>query len=196
MNLLQLHSLIKRHGFIAGGACRSTIQTEEIKDFDIFCFSKEDYEPLKQIISNMYGIKRENELVYQCNNIQLIKPRENKYLKTYGSPSEVVSRFDFSVCRVYTLDGINFIEIDEQFKEDCERKILRIENIVCPISTLKRSIKYSKKGYFLPLREILKLFNEYAERVRTGDIDIDSFGNLDEIQNEELYELMLKYNID
>jgi hypothetical protein len=175
MNLLQLHGLIKKHGFIAGGACRSTIQDEEIKDFDIFCFSKEDYEPLKQIISNMYGIKRENELVYQCNNIQLIKPRENKYLKTYGTPYEVVSKFDFSVCRVYTLDGINFIKIDEQFENDCQKKILRIQNIVCPISTLKRSIKYSKKGYFSPLREILKLFNEYAERVRNGDIDIDSF---------------------
>ena len=32
--LIQLHNLIKNHGFIAGGTCRSTIAGEEIFDLD------------------------------------------------------------------------------------------------------------------------------------------------------------------
>lgn len=196
--LIQLHNLIKKHGFIAGGACRSTIAGEEIKDFDIFCFSQEDYEPLKKIISNMYGETRENDLVFQVGSIQLVKPRQNEFVKTFGTPGEVVSKFDFSVCRVYTLDGTNFIWLDDEFEDDILNKRLRIKNIICPISTFKRVVKYAKRGYYINTFMIVHLFNNF----RNIDSSDDFFKQLDIIMNdseesdETLYEFLRRYHID
>ena len=196
--LIQLHNLIKKHGFIAGGACRSTIAGEEIKDFDIFCFTEEDYEPLKKIMSNMYGETRENDLVFQVGSIQLVKPRQNDFVKTFGSPREVVSKFDFSVCRVYTLDGTRFIWLDDEFQDDIQNKRLRIKNIICPISTFKRVIKYAKRGYYINTFMIVHLFNNF----RNIDSSDDFFKQLDNIMNESeesdetLYEFLRRYHID
>ena len=195
LNITPLHNLIKEYGFIAGGSCRSLIEKEEPKDYDIFCYTKEGYEPIKTILLNMYGKTRENALVFQMNNIQLIKPRENKYLKTYGTPFEVVSKFDFSVCRGY-FDGKEAQFIDSDSLAHIEAKSLVINNIVCPISTTKRIIKYTKRGYFIKIREILKLYYEFSQRVASGDINIDSFNLIEDMADDELYELLAKYNID
>lgn len=196
-NLQQLHNLIKAYGFIAGGACRASLNNEEIKDFDIFCFSKESYEPLKAILADMYGDKRENELVYQVANIQLIKPRESAFVKTYGQPIEVISKFDFTVARSYTLDGKTFQWIDEEFEQDLISKNLRIKNIVCPISTLKRVIKYCKRGYFIKTRSIIQLFSHFKDM----KVEDDFFNQLGDLMNEsdsddELYAFLNKYGID
>ena len=41
---------------------------------------------------------------------------------------------------------------------------IKIKNIHCPVSSTLRCIKYSKKGYWLSVSEVCKLFLDWNER--------------------------------
>lgn len=195
----RLQKAIKGLGFLAGGVCRSIEAVEDIKDYDVFCF---EYGSFDELVANIllefdeYEVTKENDLVVQIGSIQVIKPRENKYLRTWGNPIDVVERFDFSVCKAYLDENTRVIPVSSDFYKHIESKTLSIENIVCPISTFRRSLKYATKGYFLPLSEIFKLYEEYNERALREEYD-DFFREIaDNDSDLDIYELMSIYGID
>jgi len=54
--------------------------------------------------------------------------------------------------------------VDADFMHDEEKKILRIKNIHCPISSTLRCMKYARKGYWLPPMQCCRLFIDWEER--------------------------------
>src|ERR1051326_1197806 len=118
-------------------------------------------------------------------NVDLVEPREGEHVKTFGTSEEVISKFDFTVCRgaltkvseVSTWGSVIPIRhdaqmgtllIDEDLEEDIKKKALRIKHIVCPVGSMRRAFKYQAKGYHLPTREMVKLFCEWESR---SDLD-------------------------
>lgn len=176
-SIINLATAINPLGFIAGGALRNVIEGEPIRDIDIFLYDNDEQHEtaVRQTLSDLGYIELfSNPLVTRFQGgesdfdlVDVIKPREDRYMKTFGPVISVLSRFDFSVCRaaVFKLGEINPVLIaDTKFQDDVKYKTLRIQNIVCPISTVKRIGKYATYGYSIGAGQIVKLFAEWSNR--------------------------------
>ena len=144
--------------WIAGGALRSFLVGDKVKDIDIFSsdpvsveksFDEDDsYKKGKSndFITNFY----KDGLCYQ-----IIK----KY--PYSSPQETIDSFDFTIiCAAIGKDGI---VTDERFYIDNAQKRLVVKSLPKPLSTAKRAMKYSRRGYFMcpvGLAKILRAIQE------------------------------------
>lgn len=181
-------------GIIAGGAVRSWITLESIRDIDIFIRAgnsneaEQAFNKLSNIISdNQYQEQFDNPLLRRFVprtgvdgepisdiTIDLIKPRDDRWMRTFAlGAEEIISKFDFSICRAAMVGELTAL-VDENFEKDVENKILRICNIVCPISTVKRVGKYGKYGYSIKASQVIKLFSEWEDRPEEDKIQLKS----------------------
>lgn len=144
--------------WIAGGALRSFLVGDKVKDLDIFSNDPAAVESAfeadesfkkgnsNQFITNFY----KDGLCYQ-----VIK----QY--TYATPQETIDNFDFTIiCAAIGKDGII---ADERFYIDNAQKRLVVKSLPKPLSTVKRAMKYSRRGYFMcpvGLAKILKAVQE------------------------------------
>ena len=94
---------------------------------------------------------------------QIIKPVVAGRVMTVGTTEEILNNFDFTVVRAAIISPTEVL-VDEDFENDESKKLLRIKNIHCPISSTLRCCKYSRKGYFLKPVEALKLFTDWMNR--------------------------------
>jgi hypothetical protein len=215
------HDAIKGRGFIGGGSIRCVFTDELAKDLDIFCFGLNEEHALNYF-NEINNIIRENGYSELFDNpllrrfvapidqttgelesdilIDLIKPRQDQWMKTYGSNmEEVISNFDFSICRTAMMSS-SLALVDEDFEKDIEGKFLRIKNVVCPISTVKRIAKYATYGYKTNASQIVKLFTEWKNR---DDEQIDQLVDLlfrsehhQEMSDEEVQIMMMGLYVD
>jgi len=101
--------------------------------------------------------------LFQSPIIQIIKPvKEGKIVAT-GTLTDILENFDFTVVRCGLLSP-NSALVDADFEHDEPRRILRLKNIHCPISSTLRCMKYSKKGYWLPPMQAVRLFLDWDLR--------------------------------
>ena len=197
-NIKKLNDIIKDFAFIAGGVCRSIYLNEEPNDIDIFLKDKKYLENVLEIISKEYGdmISENDNVVNFKDNIQVIKPRKTEYYLSYGKEDDVVSSFDFTICRGYIDENLEIKWIDsEESIESINTKQLKIKNIVCPISSMRRAFKYAskKEKYFMPLSQICILFQEFKNR----NIDLsEAIKEFEEVEEFDWYEFFFKNNID
>lgn len=144
--------------WIAGGALRSFLMGEHVKDLDIFsndpdavlsAFKSDDTFKAgfnNDFIANFY----KDGICYQ-----VIK----KY--KYATPKETIDSFDFTIiCAAICKEGV---VADERFYIDNAQRRLVVKSLPKPLSTVKRGMKYSKRGYFMcpvGLAKILKAVQE------------------------------------
>jgi hypothetical protein len=168
-----------RGGMICGGYARycASPRLSDISpagDVDIYCPNLEVFESLEKElaihlsvrwtndISITYNRSKEGKFSY-CPTIQLIKPVLEGRVVATGSPEEILQNFDFTIVRAF-IQNSSTVLVDADFLHDEEKKILRLKNIHCPISSTLRCMKYSAKGYWLPSTQALKLFADWMER--------------------------------
>jgi len=145
-------------------------------DIDIYSETEEDVEKIKQFMhNNNLEIKHENNIFitykslnythpwFGCLPIQLIKPIKEGHIVALGDMKTILSNFDFTIIRAGLISETS-VMVDADFVHDEQHKILRIKNIHCPVSSTLRCMKYSKKGYWLPPMQALKLFVDWQER--------------------------------
>ncbi len=172
--------------WLAGGAIRSILAKgdEEISDFDLF-FS--DFDVVTIIREKL--IARGAVLVYECPEGKLytykfpnIPIGEDKFElgmkiqliteRKYFSPQDIISSFDFgATCGVF--DG-RYFYIHTRMVKDVTSRTLSLLNLTYPVATLKRIVKYSKKGY--RTHEVSKQFVEMLQRqiINNGSLSEDS----------------------
>lgn len=169
-------------GLICGGyvrwMCSQADQPVPPGDIDVYFPSEKDYERAKALFTNKYGlsVKHENAVsltfakppvgnaLRGCRDIQLIKPINEGNVNTIHTGIEdVLNNFDFTVVRAGLLNP-RLALIDADFDHDEPRKILRLKNIHCPVGSTLRCMKYSRKGYWLPPTQALKLFFDWDQR--------------------------------
>lgn len=124
---------------------RATIQAEQYR----FYYENEKVKAYKKLGSNPIVV-------------ELIK-------KTFGTPEEILNAFDFTITKFayykerkveYAIDGdLDYIGTeykvlcDNRFFEHLHQKRLVVDNqLLFPISSLERSYRYAKYGYF-PCKE-------------------------------------------
>lgn len=137
---------------------------------------------------------------------QIIKPVIEGKIVTLGTPEEILMNFDFSVVRAAIINP-NEVLVDDDFEDDEIHSRLNIKNIHCPITSLLRSCKYSRKGYFLGPAQALKLFidwnnrgSEYQSRIidlfTKSEMGEKSKDNPNGISQQEIDELEALLRID
>jgi len=76
--------------------------------------------------------------------------------RTYGDEKTLGSGFDFTVCQAFIRSHVNGLASKLFIRDETEKK-LRVFSTHTPISTFHRAIKYSKLGYKISSKEILKV---------------------------------------
>lgn len=176
------HEMYKLGGVICGGYVRWMCSPADVPvpagDVDVYFPEERDFERAKLVLQSRYGLvkKHENAVSYTfakphngsrlrgCPDIQLIKPVEEGRIMTVNKGiEEVLVNFDFTVVRA-GLVSPRVARVDADYNHDEQRKILRLKNIHCPVGSTLRCMKYSKKGYWLPPTQALKLFFDWDNR--------------------------------
>jgi hypothetical protein len=168
-------------GFIAGGFaryCLSNLTNPSIPgDIDLFCHDEKTYERILERFSNHPKcVKKSNTTIetkfeYRINSgyhqngysIQLIKPIQILNMVSEGGYTEILSNFDFTVSKAAILPTLEAF-VWHSFHDDDACKALIVDHIHCPISSMKRVIKYTQKGFSIESVELLKLFEDYEKR--------------------------------
>jgi len=174
-------------GFICGGFARYVMSPAENpvvpSDIDIYCETQEVYDAIVNNFSLHTAVKKKKEteietkfsLILNSNDafhkesleIQLIKPVEIFNLVSKGTFETILDNFDFTIAKCAIIPGNNGgyeCYQDSDFHDDELRRELVISNIHCPISSMKRVIKYCNRGYSIESKELLKLFIDYENR--------------------------------
>jgi len=98
------------------------------------------------------------------SHVQLVLPRHTAHMDTsVANVEQLLSKLDFTVARAAVVSPTLAL-VDEDFAEDERHRRLRIRHIVCPISSVRRMVKYGSKGYRARMLEITKLFAEWSTR--------------------------------
>ncbi len=216
-----LWDLAQKHGsMICGGYARYCLSQLAkpcpAGDVDLFPQSEESSGALIAEIKALgFEVRHENEISVTftrnekhdipqwrvCPSIQVILPVLQGAIVTVGDMREVLNNFDFTIVRAALISPTEGIA-DEDFLADDGDWKLRLKNIHCPVSSLMRCVKYSKKGYWLGVRESVKLFLDWNERgpeYQTKLVDLVNKmkgPNGEEPSKEDIEELEKLMNVD
>lgn len=136
---------LSKDAYIAGGAVRSLFSDDTVQDIDVFFTSQEAFDRFKKKIESK-GFKSRhkndfNETFYKKDlKVQLIK-------HAFLSAQEMIETFDFTICQM-AYDGEAFL-LNAFSLYDLARKKLVPARISFAASTLRRIIKYTKRGYHI-----------------------------------------------
>jgi len=156
-----IFSIINGLGFLAGGSVRCLVEKiNNEADFDVYAYKAEN----RKILVDKFIENGFTPSFYNLNCVMMKKDKMNvQIIFTFvGQILDVVDEFDFTICRIGT-DGVNLFK-DKDFDENNYKKIIRIKTIQCPVSSVRRIIKYAKKGYFITNFQILKLYEDFLKR--------------------------------
>lgn len=200
-----LIDMIGRDGFICGGFaryCCSPLPFPVVaSDIDIYCYKEESFDViLKRFVAGGWEAGKETSASVSFTlkgfpKVQLIKPLQEGKIKFVGLPSEVLDNFDFTVARVAIVPEIGAIA-DEDFLEDEKAKRLVIKNIHCPVSEIYRIAKYVKKGYWIKIVELLKVFAEWEGRDQEYRDRLFGLATSEDPSKEDIEELERLLHVD
>lgn len=144
--------------WIAGGAMRSWLTGEKVKDIDIFSADPSKVlEAFKQ--NSEWKADVENDWIAHFYKDKLRYEVIKKY--SYANQLDTINSFDFTIiCASYGPDGV---VVDERFYIDNAQRRLVVKSLPKPLSTMKRAIKYAGRGYAMcpvGLAKILKKIQE------------------------------------
>ena len=177
--------LVGHNGFIAGGCFKDIFTNKEVRDIDIFFRSSEDASAA--VVA--YETNTEYRLLYENRNatgfteiatgrtIELVRAR-------FGLPVDVLSQFDFSICKFSMQLELwhdklltNPKEIYEctystEFFTDLARGRLNFDGDILHAGfTLERTIKYAKYGFKIDKANISLLTETIFNQGRTKVVE-------------------------
>lgn len=158
---------------IAGGSMLSLWLDKPINDIDLFFENENEFLKCLKYFNEVVG-----ECDYETPNAVRFVHKGMKYdliRKEFGTPNEIISNFDFYNCAIavtkdnvyalsHTLESINtnsLMLIGENYK-------------INPTSTMKRVVKYAKKGFNVDNKILLTILSEI--RIQTEESFMNSFG--------------------
>lgn len=142
-------------GYIAGGCFKNIFQNENVKDIDIFFLNEDD---AKEAIEYF---KKSSEYIFSYENQNCVSYRNKQtgirvelITGFFGKPEDMIGKFDFSITK------FAYFKDDETGEDECVyhpdffehltlKKLVIEQNILFPVSTFNRSLRYTAKGYGL-----------------------------------------------
>jgi hypothetical protein len=95
--------------------------------------------------------------------VNVIKPVDEGRVLTRGDLLEVLHNFDFTVCKAGLVDETGGV-VHFAFHADEKARRLRFTRLHTPVTGIVRAIKYSRKGYKISLRELMRVFAFWDEQ--------------------------------
>lgn len=175
------------NGFIAGGCFKNILNNEKIKDVDIFFENESDF-----VAADIYFEENEDYVFsYENKNTRAYKNtktniRVELVRNTYGTPNEILCKFDFSITkfayckRESDNEGIEYYcyyHVDF-FEHLMLKKLVLEAEILFPVSTFERSYRYRGYGYGLCKESKVNLINA-LQGANTADISNELYFGLD-----------------
>lgn len=154
--------LLSSTAWLAGGALRTLIDSEDVvNDYDLFFQNAESSIEVKNKL-----VAAGFECIYECPNGFLFTYRKDSIKiqliceNTYKNTTELLNSFDFTVTCAAT-DG-EYVYYSTAFIKDIKKKELHLSNLVYPVATFKRVMKYASRGYKIRgvAEEFVKQVNE------------------------------------
>lgn len=159
--LRQLDKFMVGHdGFIAGGCFKNLFNHEKIKDVDVFFEKRADFDAAVAYMSDCDDFYA----AYESKKVRAFRHKESGIVaelvcSVFGTPEEILQQFDFSVVKFAYYKGLT--EDDEgrevreykavyhpKFFEHLHmRRLVVDDQILFPLSTFERVIRYAKYGY-------------------------------------------------
>jgi len=151
--------LEKSNTYLAGGLLRSMVAEEplspEATDIDLFFNSDYTYQAVKKYLAKIDGMNK----IFQCPEDKLVTFKDDvtgwKYqciaVDFYPSLFSVVNSFDFT-CTCFGAHPDYFI-FHKDAISDALSKNLRWNKITYPSSSMRRMMKYARKGYTMAQSE-------------------------------------------
>lgn len=142
------------HGVLAGGVFSSLYLNKVVKDYDVY-IPKDKF---SEVVQSLGFAKPNNKRNIQIGKVQLIP------LLQFDSPEEILSTFDFSVCRIaYDLTSGLYHTSDSALDDLVNRRLnLIVRNGPVDVQ-MHRIYKYVSKG-FKPTKETFEyLYNTWDE---------------------------------
>lgn len=173
-------------GFIAGGCFKNIFKGSKIKDLDMFFESDTDFKQAHDFFASNddYVFSYSNDKVCAFKNkntnirIELVK-------KTYGTASEILSMFDFSITKyAYAKksegDGIVYYNlfVNTFFEDLVNNKLVIDDKLLFPVSSWERSYRYRSYGYGL-CRESKEKLIEALKTADTTDLSNELYFGID-----------------
>lgn len=191
--------IIEDNGYIAGSSPASICLPEDISmkwdDVDVFSKDPFAYEKLVKKFKEMGETpftETGNSSYYRMHvegtnyKFNLIKPVARSSKSLCGPPKRVVNDFDFFNIMCYINNeeyGYVYVYDRKDFLELHERKLLKINQIRCPIQIFARLNKYARKGYRFSMEDILKINKLTYEILSRGD----NFDRLNKLIEEDTH---------
>lgn len=177
-------------GFISGGFARWVLSRKDSPevpgDIDVFARDDVEYGEIRTRFDQDVNMRRRTESDLECKyeyrmsegfhkncyRIQLIKPLRIDRMVSGGDPYEVLDNFDFTIAKaaIYPTPRIPgnasefHVVCHKDFHEHDANSYLVLTHIHCPISSMKRVLKYTTRGFKISSAELLKLFDDYEKR--------------------------------
>lgn len=156
-------------------------------DVDIFCKTKESYSALSEFLHTHIMFTNTIDGLFESfyfneqdfhedvglmpQKVQLILPTDRPNAGdnlAYGTPTELIKGFDFSVCAAAVekeSDGTYSVIMHPELLYDIFAKTLRIISIRCPVALVWRIMKYVRKGFYLPTEDLSYIFKYWDDRL-------------------------------
>jgi hypothetical protein len=206
--IIPLMALLRNDGvkcFIAGGFARWILSENETTptpgDIDFYFQDDTALHKATWVMTRegfTVALETDNAVSYRPPNtvefdipigIQFIKPRGGKRC---GTIHDVLDGFDLSICQAaLELTSENKLKgyVSVVFGLDEANQDIHVINVVSPLATMQRCMKYARKGYKIGHKELLKIFAEWdkvaiEKRTRIFEL-IEKVGG-----NKELYDLL------
>lgn len=167
-------------GYIAGGCFKNLFNSETVKDIDVFFESKEDWTAAVSHFEEDDAFA----FCYESKNVKAFREKTTSVVieliqTLFGKPEDVIEKFDFSVTKfAYYKEEVTAIEFQKsgeskettaiqykavyhpKFFEHLHLKRLIIDDqIIKPMSTFNRLLRYRSYGYIPCVETKLKLVN-------------------------------------
>jgi hypothetical protein len=142
--------------WVAGGVLRDYFSDKPLKsDCDIFFPNVDEFNKAKN-----YFMSNGAKVIWESENGMKVTFKGNTFdlVKIFRpNPLETIKRFDFTIS-MFATDGKDVFYGNNSLKDLQDRKLV-INNIINPLSTLKRVLKHYKKGFTMSAEETKKLYS-------------------------------------
>lgn len=192
----ELQTDFRKESYIAGGSIYSVYRNEQVNDIDFFIETADLKMRLLTYFKNLNNLKvkwyggkatrigtyKGYKLIITDNAISI--GDYQIVMKDYGKPEEVVGKFDFKHNMNYVKDG-KFVSIEDEFYLDLDEIRFNDERARDIVSTIMRTLKFQRKGWKVPPKELAKMlvkltevgFNDEELELLNGKLHINSFGS-------------------
>lgn len=167
----KVKSAMKKHPLsyiIGGGFIRAIIAGEQISDLDIFANTKEAADELvKELVGNGKKFETPNAVGVVIGGM----PVQVIHRWTFDCSSAMLDHFDFTIakaCVYLTQTGTWMSLCHQDYYADVAAKRLVFTGSDEPGASLLRVLKFSRRGYNIPIRDLASVLGALSEQVEQG----------------------------